>query len=88
MLMGVVCLWFDQGVKKRDSPFLLITFDSELYCWIYTVNLVQKKLLMGLLLDDPCAIHKPEPIPGAIRGRPEGLSLKMFHIQFSYYRAA
>ena len=63
---GVVCLQFDQGVKKRDSPILLITFYSELYCWIYTVNMIQKKVFMGLLLDDPCTIHKPEPIAGGL----------------------
>ena len=56
---GVVCLRFDQGIKKRDSPILLITFDSELYSWIYTVYMTQKKLLVGLLLDDPSVIHKP-----------------------------
>ena len=60
---GVVCLGFDQGIKKRDSPILLITFKSELYSWINTVNMIQKKFLMGLLLDDPCVIHKPIPKP-------------------------
>ena len=84
---GVVCLRFDQGIKKRDSPILLITFDSELYCWIYTVNMIQKKLLMDLLLDYPSVIHKPVLIPGGIRDRPKGFSLKMLHIQVSYSRA-
>ena len=57
----IVCLGFDQGIKKRDSPILLITFDSELYSWIYTVYMIQKRFLMGLLLDDPSVIHKPVP---------------------------
>ena len=42
---GTVCLGFDQGIKKRDSPILLITFDSELYTWIYTVYIIQKSCL-------------------------------------------
>ena len=61
---GIVCLWFDQGIKKRDSPILLITFDCELYTWIYAVDVIQEKLLMDLLLHDPSVIHKPIPIPG------------------------
>ena len=60
---GIVSLWFDQGIKKRDSPILLITFNSELYAWICTVDMIQEKLFMGLLLDDPRVIHKPVPIP-------------------------
>ena len=52
----IVCLGFDQGIKKRDSPILLIAFDSELCTWIYTVY-------MSLLLDDPSLIHKPIPKP-------------------------
>ena len=55
---GVVCLRFDEGIKKRDSPILLITFDNEMYCWIYTANMIQKKLLIGLLVDDLSVIHK------------------------------
>ena len=54
---GIICLWFDQGIKKRDSPILLISFDSELYAWIYTVDMIQEKLCIGLLLDDPRVIH-------------------------------
>ena len=61
---GIVCLWFDQGIKKRDSPILLTTFKSELYTFIYTVYMLQKKLLMSLLLDDPSVIHKPILKPG------------------------
>ena len=61
---GIVCLWFDQGIKKRDSPIVLITFDCELYTWIYAVDVIQEKLLVGLLLNDPSVIHKPIPIPG------------------------
>ena len=61
---ATVCLWFDQGIKKRDSPILLITFNCELYIWIYTVDMIQEKLLVGLLLNDPNVIHKPIPIPG------------------------
>ena len=60
---GIVCLWFDQSIKKKDSPILLITFDHDLYTWIYTTNMIQKKLLMSLLLDDPIVIHKPIPKP-------------------------
>ena len=41
---GIVCLGFDQGIKKRDSPILLIALDSELYAWIYTVYMIQKKV--------------------------------------------
>ena len=61
---GVVWLWFDKGIKKRDSPILLITFNKELYTWIYTVYMIQKMLLMSPLLDDPSVIHKPIPKPG------------------------
>ena len=60
---GIVHLWFDQGIQKRDSPILQITFDCELYAWIYTVDMIQEKFLMGLLLDDPSVIHKPIPKP-------------------------
>ena len=43
---GVVCLRFDQGIKKRDSPVLLVTFNSELNilsclwtcCWMTKVS--------------------------------------------------
>ena len=55
---GIVCLWFDQGIKKRNSLIFLITFDSELYIWIYVIDMIQEKLLIGLLLDDPSVIHK------------------------------
>ena len=58
---GIVCLRFDQATKKRDSPILLIAFNSELYTWIYTVYMIEKKLLMNLLLHDPSVIHKPIP---------------------------
>ena len=61
---GIVCLWFDQGFKKRDNPILLITFNGELYSWIYAVDVIQENLLMGLLLNDPCVIHKPVQLPG------------------------
>ena len=74
---GIACLWFDQGIKKRDSPILLITFDCELYTWIYAVDVIQERLLMGLLLNDPSFIHKPTTIPGGIWGRPECFPLKM-----------
>ena len=63
----IVCLWFDPGIKKRDSPILLITFNSELYAWIYTVDMIQEKLFMDLLLDDPSVIHKPVPVLGGER---------------------
>ena len=53
---GFVCLWFDQGIMKRDSPILLIAFDCKLYTWIYTVDMIQEKLLVGLLLNDPSDI--------------------------------
>ena len=49
--------------RKGDGPILLITFDTELYSWIYTVYMIQKKLLVGLLLDNPCIIQKPVPKP-------------------------
>ena len=80
---GIVCLWFDQGIKKRNSPIFLITFDCELYIWIYTIDMIQEKLPMGLLLDDPSVIHKPVPISRWVRGRPEHSSLKC-----SIYRLA
>ena len=70
---GVVCLRFDQGIKIRDSPILLITFNSELYSWIYTVYMIQKKLLLGLLFEDPSVINKPVPKPWG-KGRPECFS--------------
>ena len=60
---GIVCFRLDQGIQKRDSPILQFTFDYELYAWIYAVDMIQEKLLMGLLLDDPCVIHKPVPKP-------------------------
>ena len=63
---GVVCLRFVQGIKKMDSPILLVTLNSELYCLIYTVDMIQKKLLMGLLLADPSVIHKPVPKLGGL----------------------
>ena len=62
--MGTVCLWFNQGIKKRDSPIVLITFNCELYTWIYTVDVIQQKLIVGLLLNDPSVIHKTIPTPG------------------------
>ena len=61
---GIVCLWLNQGIQKRDSPILQITFECELYAWIYAVDMIQEKLLMGLLLDDPSFIDKPVPKPG------------------------
>ena len=64
---GIVCLWFDQGIKKRDSPILLITFKHEFYTWMYTVYMIQKKSLMSQLLDNPSVIHKPIPKPGGER---------------------
>ena len=73
--------------QEKGSPILLITFNSELYAWFYTVDMIQEKLFMGLLLNDKSAIHKPVPIPGGARGRPECFSLKMFHVQVSYYGA-
>ena len=42
---GIVCLWLDQGIKKRDSPILLIPFDCELYTWVNTVYVIQKSSL-------------------------------------------
>ena len=83
----VVCLWFDQGIKKRDSPIFLIIYDSELYSRINTVNMIQKKFFMGLLFDDPYVIHKPILKPREVGGRPEHFSLKMLHVQVSYCRA-
>ena len=48
---GIVCIWFDKGIKKRDSPSLLIIFNSEL------------NACMGLLLDDPGVTHKAVQVP-------------------------
>ena len=61
---GIVCLWLDQGIQKRESPILQITFNLELYAWTYAVDMIQEKLLVGLLLDDTRVIHKSVPIPG------------------------
>ena len=44
--------------RKGIAPFCWLPSKVTFYCWIYTVNMVQKKLLLGLLLDDPCVIHK------------------------------
>ena len=44
-----------------------MTFNRELYAWIYTVDMIQEKLFVGLLLNDPSVIHKPVPIPGGER---------------------
>ena len=56
---GIVHLWFDQGIQERDSPIFLITFNCELYTWINTIYMIQKKFFMSLLLGDPSVIHKP-----------------------------
>ena len=79
----IVCLWFDQGIRKRDSPILLITFDCELYTWIYAVDVIQEKLLMGFLLSDPSVIHKPIPIPGGYEA-----DLSVSALKCSMYRLA
>ena len=49
---GMVCLGFGQGIQERNSPIFLVTFDCELYCWIYTVDMFQTYLFIGLLLND------------------------------------
>ena len=49
--------------------------------------MLQKFLLISTLLDDPCVVHKPKPIPGGIRGRLEGFPVKMLHIQTGNYGA-
>ena len=64
---GTVCHGFDQDIKKRDSLIFLITFNSELHSWINTTDVIQKQFFVGLLLDDPCVIHKPIPKPGGGR---------------------
>ena len=84
---GVVYHGFDQGIKKRDSPTFLITFNSELNSWINTIDVIQKKSLIGLLLDDPCVIHTPIPELRGMGGRPECFSLKMLNVHVSCYRA-
>ena len=59
---GMVCLGCDQGIQEGNSTSVLVTFDSKLYCWINAVDMVQKYLFIGLLLNDPSVIHIPEPI--------------------------
>ena len=61
---GMVCLGFSQGMQERNSPNFQVTFDCELYWWIYNVDMVHKYLFIGLLLNDKNVIHIPEPMPG------------------------
>ena len=63
MLRELSALGLTKVGRKGIDTF---SFDSELYCCIYSVNMTQKKLLMGLLLDDPSVIHKPKPKPGGL----------------------
>ena len=84
---GIVCLQCYQGIKEWDGPISLSTFYYKLDCWIYTVDVIQKCLFVSLLLDDPCAIHKPKPNWAGIGGRTLGFSLKMFHVQIGNYWA-
>ena len=49
--------------------------------------MIQEKLFMGLLLDDPSVIHKPVPKPWGTGGRPKGFPLKILHVQDGYYGA-
>ena len=59
----MVCLGCDQGIQEGNSTIVLVTFNSKLYCWINAIDMVQKYLFIGLLLNDPSVIHIPEPIP-------------------------
>ena len=45
----------------------------------------QKFFFVDTLLNDPCVIHKPIPIPGGIRGSMKGFPLKMLHVQIDNY---
>ena len=78
-----VCLWFYLGIKEGDGPISMSTFYCKLDCWIYAIDMIQKCLFVGLLLDDPCVIHKPKPYL-------EGLTadLKAFLSECSMYRLA
>ena len=81
----IVCLRCNLGSKKGNGPIFLVTFHSKLDCWIYTVDMLQESLFMGLLLDDKCVIHIPKPMPRGIGGRLESFSLKIFHAQIGHY---
>ena len=72
---GMVCLQCDQGIREEDSPIVLVAFDCELYFWIYTADMIQKYLYIGLLLDDKSVIHIPEPMPGRVGGQTVELPL-------------
>ena len=84
---GIVCLWCDQDIKKSDSPILLITFNCELYTWIYAVDVIQEKLLVGLLFNDPSVIHKPVPIPGGCEADLSACPSKCSMYRLAYYGA-
>ena len=63
MLRELSALGLTKVSRTGIAPILLITFDSELYSWTNTVNMIQNKFFMDLLLNDPCVIHKPIPKP-------------------------
>ena len=47
--------------RKEIVPFSWLPLTCELYTWINTIHMIQKKFLISLLLDDPSVIHKPVP---------------------------
>ena len=63
---GMVCLGCDQCIQEGNNIIVLVTFDSELYCWINVVHMIQKYMFIGLLLNGPCVIHIPEPVPRGV----------------------
>ena len=63
-----------KGVKEGNATVSLSTFYCKLNCWINTIDMLQKFLFMGPLLDEPSVIHIPKPTPGGVGGRLGGLS--------------
>ena len=63
----MVYLWGSEGVKNGNGPISLSTFYYKLNCWINAIDMLQKFLFMGPLLDDPGIIQIPTPKPGGWR---------------------
>ena len=53
--------------QGKELPHFLSTFHCKLNCWIYTIDMIQKFLFTGLLLNDPCVIHEPVPYLGGLQ---------------------
>ena len=88
VLRELSCLRFDQGINKRDSPILLITFWQwilylDLYCFIWS----RKSCLWACCWMTQVSSTNLYQNLGDERCRPKGISLKMLHICIGYYHA-